>query len=349
MFLLLAFGTQYFIYKKLQEAQVISFIRKIFVLWGSFWFVIHILSFIFEDYFPGRSGEILYAMAMTWVIISLLGFFAFFGVDLITGFKKFTKKKAVFALILTIIGSLWNFTEAYFVQRRDVVIKSSKLPEGIDKLRIVFLTDVHIGGLYSIWHFERLMKIVDETEPDILALTGDIIDGDMSYRKKECEMLLEASRKAKIGAFAVNGNHEYYHFLEEDIIGITKSWGFDLLIDERRETNGIVIIGVDDKPNGWINNMIKQGDENKFVLVLKHRPGVPYDAENKFDLQISGHTHGGQFWPLGYLKNLEAKSVQGLSEKYGGYVYVSNGAGFNGPPMRMFVPPEVTVIDVVKE
>ena len=82
---------------------------------------------------------------------------------------------------------------------------------------------------------------------------------------------------------------------------------------------------------------------------MKHRPGLPFDAENNFDLQISGHTHGGQFWPLGYFKNMAADSTQGLSKKSGGYVYVSNGAGYNGAMMRFFVPPEVTVIDIIRK
>ena len=122
-----------------------------------------------------------------------------------------------------------------------------------------------------------------------------------------------------------------------------------MLINERAECAGLTIISLDDDICGWLKPYLLPEDAEKFVLVLKHRPGLPFDAEGKFDLQISGHTHNGQYWPLGYLKDLEANSTQGLTQKAGGYVYVSNGAGFNGPPMRFLTFPEVTVIDLVRE
>ena len=355
MGLLMSLGIQYLIYRKLKEAGVSSFVRNIFILWALFWFIAgFIASFdigsVEYDILPGRLAEVLRALSLTWSIITLLGFFAFFGVDLLTGFKAFTMRKLCFALALTLAGTIYCMCEAYYVTPRYVEIKTSKLET--EKLRIAFLTDVHIGGLSTYYHLERVMKLVDEANPDILMLGGDILDGVMSYRERELELLKNAAEKAKLGAYAVNGNHEYYWLLDVDVEGIIKNCGYNLLINERAETAGITIIGLDDNyinPNGWLKPYLKPEDSEKFVLILKHRPGLPFDADGKFDLQLSGHTHGGQFWPLGYFKNRVAKSVQGLSQKAGGYVYVSNGSGFNGPPMRLFVPPEITVIDIVKE
>ncbi|MBQ7594022.1 MAG: metallophosphoesterase [Synergistaceae bacterium] len=350
--LLMPIGINYLIYRKLKEAGVSLFMRNIFILWALFWFVAgYIASYdignVEYDILPGRWAEILRALSLTWSIITLLAFFVFFGVDLLTGFKDFTKGKLYFALALTLAGSLYCLFEAYYVTPRYVEIKTDKLEA--EKLRIVFLSDVHIGGLSTYYHLERVMKLVDEAKPDILLLGGDILDGVMSYRYRELELLTKAAEKAKYGAFAVNGNHEYYWLLDVDVEGIIRECGYNLLIFDRVEAGGIVIIGLDDIKNGWIKPYLKPEDEKKFVLVLKHRPGLLLDADGKFDLQLSGHTHGGQFWPLGYFKNRVADSVQGLSQKAGGYVYVSNGSGFNGPPMRLFVPPEITVIDIVKE
>ncbi|MBR1487208.1 MAG: metallophosphoesterase, partial [Synergistaceae bacterium] len=159
-----------------------------------------------------------------------------------------------------------------------------------------------------------------------------------------------SAQNAKLGAYAVNGNHEHYLILDEDVENIIRDCGFRLLINERLEipSTNITLIGLDDTKRGWLKIFLKPEDENKFVLVLKHRPGLPFDAENNFDLQISGHTHGGQFWPLGFFKSLVLGSPQGLSQRAGGFLYISNGTGFNGAMMRIFTPPEVTVIDLIR-
>ena len=352
MGLLMSFGIQYLIYRKLKEAGISLFVRNLFILWALFWFVAgFIASFDIGnaeyDILPGRLAEILRSLALTWSIITLLGFFAFFGVEILTGFKNFTRGKLYFALALTLAGTIYCFLEAYFVTPRYVEIKTDKIQS--EKIRVVFLSDVHIGGISTYWHLARVMKLVDEAKPDILLLGGDVLDGIMEYRTRELELLKNAAEKAKLGAFAVNGNHEYYWLLDVDVENIIRQCGYNLLVFERAEVENITIIGLDDDKNGWLKPYLKPEDKERFVLVLKHRPGLPFDANENFDLQLSGHTHSGQFWPLGYFKNMVAHSVQGLSAKNGGLVYVSNGSGFNGVPMRLFVPPEITVIDIVKE
>ncbi len=352
MLLWLSVGTQIFLYAKLREAGVSSFARNIYMLWALLVFTAGFFGSIdfgnpYYDFMPGRLDEIFRAVAMTWAIITILAFMAVIGIDAVTLFRPFTKKKLCAAILLTIAGSIYCAGEAYFVRRRNITITTKKI--NTDRLRIVFLTDIHIGGLSTIRHFQRVMNIVDEAKPDILLLGGDTIDGDMAYRERELSLLAEAARKARYGAYAVNGNHEHYHFLDIDVEGIIRDCGINMLIDERTEAGGITLIGLDDRRYGWIKPYLKPEDADRFVIVLKHRPGVPFDAEGRFDLQLSGHTHGGQFWPVGYFKNMALHSTQGLSRRAGGYVYVSNGSGFNGAMMRMFTPPEVTVIDLVRE
>ena len=354
MYEILAFGTQYFIWKKLKEAGINSLARKLFVMWGTFWVLAGIMAgFDYGhaeyDILPGRLTEILRALSLTWTIITILAFFAFLLVWTLSRFRPFTRRRVFFAVLLSLTGTLYCMSEAYYVTTRHAEIRTRKLPAGMDKLRLVYISDAHIGGLSTYWHLKRIMSLVDEAKPDILALTGDIIDGVMTYRERELSMLSESARKAKYGAFAVNGNHEYYWLLDEDTEQIIRNCGYNLLINERAECQGITIISLDDQLNGWLKPYLKLEDSERFVLVMKHRPGLPFDAEGKFDLQISGHTHGGQFWPLGYFKAMAQDSTQGLSRKAGGYVYVSNGAGFNGAMMRMFTPPEITVIDILRE
>ena len=340
MYEILSIGTQFFLYQKLKKANVNKTMRYIFIFWGLLWLLIGIISsYDYEhaevDIFPLHVTEILRSCSLTWIIITILGFFSFIVI-----------KNILAAAVLTALLTIYCMAEAYFVTPRYVTITSNKIENNV---RIAFITDAHIGGLYTYKHFERVMKIVNDSKADLLLLGGDIIDGDMNYRKRELKLLSEAAKNSRYGAFAVNGNHEYYFMLDEDVEGIIRDCGFNLLVFERAEAAGITIIGLDDALNGCLKPFIKPEDKDKFVLVLKHRPGLPFDCENKFDLQLSGHTHGGQFWPLGYFKSMAQDSTQGLTQKSGGYVYVSNGAGFNGAMMRLFTPPEVTIIDIVKE
>ena len=354
MYEVLILGALYFIFKKLAQAGVskklLSFFFLAVVLWVAF---VTLVSYDFHhveyDIFPLYFNEIIRSLHKTFFIIVLYWFGMTLLVDIVTRFKGFTKKKAVCAFILTLCITGYSMWEAYNVQPVYVTIPTKKLPKGTDKLRVVFLVDVHIGGLATFSHIEKVMKIVDEAKPDILLLGGDVIDGDMSYRTRELAMMKNAAKNSRYGAFAVNGNHEHYLILDEDVEGIIRDCGYDLLIDERREVAGITLIGLEDTLYGWLKIFEKPEDKDRFVLVLKHRPGLPFDAEGRFDLMLAGHTHGGQFWPLGYFKRRALNSDQGLTKKAGGYVYVSNGSGFNQAMMRLFVPPEVTVIDIVRE
>ena len=104
------------------------------------------------------------------------------------------------------------------------------------------------------------MKIVDEEEPDILLLGGDIFDGDLSFRTRELEILKAAAGKARYGAFAVNWNHEHYIILDVDVEGTIRECGFDLLINERRETAGITILGLEDVHYGWVRPYLEPED-----------------------------------------------------------------------------------------
>ena len=354
MFEVLAFGTQYFIYKKLKAAGVHKFIRAAFISWAAFWILAGLVCgydfmHVEYDWFSMHVNEIIRAFSLTWTIITLIGFFAFFMTDAVTKFSGFTKRKLCFAVLITILITLYSMSEAYFVREKHVIIKTNKIT--VPKIRIAYITDSHIGGLATHWHFERAMKIVKDSSPDVFISLGDTIDGDMNYRQIEKDLLKSAALEAPMGAYAVNGNHEHYLFLDEDVENIIRDCGFNLLINERAEikNTNITLIGLDDTRHGWLKIFLKPEDKDKFVLVLKHRPGLPFDAENNFDLQISGHTHGGQFWPLGFFKSIAAGAPQGLSKKNGGFLYISNGTGFNGAMMRIFTPPEVTVIDIVKE
>ena len=325
----------------------------------------------FMGYFgTGRLREIVFGASFTWISLVGIVFVFFFLMDMTsliarildwlmgTSFKPrfFEPRKCVPAtLLLILVFLLYSYYEAWNVKRVDIVIETSKLPDEIDRLRLVHLTDIHFGGLNTAARFLKVMDIVHSAKPDILVMTGDVVDGDMSYWEEKTALL--ATHGAKYGAFAVTGNHEFYFGIKQ-AVDFKERAGFTLLRDARADVAGIAILGLDDptaRGRGWERGVVEtlpdslSFPEDKFVLILKHRPQIIDGSAGKFDLQLSGHTHGGQIWPFGYIVKWMYKHEQGLTFIDSSAVYVSNGAGFWGPPLRFLTPPEVTVIDLVKK
>jgi predicted MPP superfamily phosphohydrolase len=303
-----------------------------------------------------RSSEILFALTITDFVLAGMTTSVLVFVDVMklclnlwdrrnkTNVESFitSRRSAVFTIVVVTCGFLYGLYEASNVRRVDLVIPTEKLPPGTDRVRIVQISDIHIGGIYWTGHLERVMEIVREAAPDIFVVTGDLVDGNMEHRSRESELV--ASHGAKY-AFAVAGNHEYARVIDQAIEFIERS-GLTFLDRGAAEAAGIVVVGLDDMAERWPARLKVPND--RFVLLLKHRPGVPDDSDGKFDLQLSGHTHGGQIWLFNLSMHRHYDFVQGLVKRGDSYVYVSNGTGFWGPPIRVFAPPEVTVIDLVR-
>jgi predicted MPP superfamily phosphohydrolase len=317
----------------------------------------------------GRGAEVVFALSFTWVAIVGMACIGFFFMDalslaarVVDQFTKLSLHSRFFAprkcvpatLLLIVMVVLYSFYEAWAVRRVDLVLETSKLPEGVERLRLVHLTDVHIGGVYTLRRLAKVMDIVRSAEPDLLVMTGDLVDGDMSARGREAELL--ATHGARYGAFSIPGNHDFYSGIDQALRFMTRA-NLSVIRDSRVDVAGISIIGLDDpaKFGRGISLAVERLPagvalpDDKFALILKHRPQVLEGTEGKFDLQLSGHTHGGQIWPFGYIVKWINKHEQHLSYKGDSAVYVSNGAGFWGPPLRFLTPPEVTVIDLVRK
>jgi predicted MPP superfamily phosphohydrolase len=262
------------------------------------------------------------------------------------------RRRVPVTLFLAALLVFYSFYEAWNVRRVDLTLETTKLPEGVDRLRLVHLTDVHIGGVQSLERLRKVMDIVRSAEPDLLVITGDLVDRGTSFLQSEAELL--ATHGARFGAYAITGNHEFYAGVRRAEAFMERA-GLVLLRDAQTEVAGIALIGLDDPAKfgkdvfenpGFPEGLTLPDPEGRFALLLKHRPGVLPETEGKFDLQLSGHTHGGQIWPYHYAVQWFYGHVQGLSYKGTSAVYVSNGAG--GLPLRFLAPPEVTVIDLVK-
>ncbi len=264
------------------------------------------------------------------------------------------------ALYLSIIASVYSLYEARNIRTEHLSVVTAKLPPGIQRIRIVQISDVHIGLLFRESRLERVLRAVRAASPDILVSTGDLVDGrlsksdDLSGLKRLSQMFVEVS--APLGKFAVAGNHEVYAGIEQ-AVAFTQKSGFTVLRDETVTLpNGMVIIGLNDQGRRKPGKAKAAADEDRllstapggFRVLLKHRPVMPEKSDGRFDLQLSGHTHKGQLLPFYPLTWTEFSIHSGTTETpKSSTIHVSRGSGTWGPPMRFLAPPEVTVIDLV--
>lgn len=264
------------------------------------------------------------------------------------------------SLILAIFASLYACIEAAQIRTEHITIASTKLANSVSRIRIVQISDVHIGLLLGDKKLAKIADKIKDVEPDILISTGDLLDGklnrDDNIRALNSLAKLLASVNAPAGKFAVIGNHEVYAGLTQ-AAEFTSSAGFNVLRNQSVTLeNGLTISGVDDraanqhtpvKPTTEIK-LLKHVPHNSFHLLLKHRPEILQESDGKFDLQLSGHVHKGQIFPFNFLVKLKHPIPCGTTITPGGSrIYVSRGTGTWGPPMRLFAPPEITIIDII--
>jgi len=260
------------------------------------------------------------------------------------------------ALAVAVLAGGYGFFEALMIRTEHVTIATSKLPATERSLRIVQISDVHLGVIVREYRLERILSKVRAASPDLLVSTGDLVDGQTDNLAGARQMLREI--RPRYGKFAVMGNHEFYAGNDLSMDFMTGA-GFSVLRDQAMTiANLFNVAGVDD-PAGRGFSLRGRSDErtllselpiDKFTVLLKHRPVVDENALGLFDLQLSGHAHKGQIFPFTVLVRLFFPMISGLYElPSGSLLYVSRGSGTWGPPIRVLSPPEVTVIDVVPE
>ncbi len=250
---------------------------------------------------------------------------------------------------------VYGYFDALDIRTERLQIETTKLPPGIDRLRIVQISDVHLGLIVRCDRMQRIMNIVKAEKPDLFISTGDLVDAQINQLTGLAEILREVD--PKYGKYAITGNHEFYAGIEQ-ALRFTREAGFTLLRGEAVTDGPIAIAGVDD-PAGVAMKLARRVSEkkllevlpkDKFVLFLKHQPRLDPEAQGLFDLQLSGHTHKGQIYPFRYVSELVYPLNAGRFGLPGGKIlYVSRGTGTWGPPIRFLSPPEVTVIDLVRK
>lgn len=318
--------------------------------------------------------------ALVWtgsILMGLLGAFLIYNLifDLIlwVGLKFRDQKKALVsferrelffksaswaALSLAGVGSAVGLKEAlYNVQVFKPKIPIPNLPEGLEEMKVGQISDLHIGLSIGKRYVQTVVDTLMNEKPDIIFVTGDLVDGRPDVLKERWLPLKEL--QAPLGVFFVLGNHEYYSdamaWLE-----VTKEVGFINLINEYKhlEFNGqpFLVGGIPD-PSGkdffaeHAIDVTKAGgaETAPLKIMLSHRPDpAPEVAKQGFHVQFSGHTHAGQFFPFNFVVHMIHKHSQGLSQEGLLQVYVNQGTGYWGPPNRFGIPAEVTLASFVK-
>ncbi|MDP9430815.1 MAG: metallophosphoesterase [Actinomycetota bacterium] len=240
---------------------------------------------------------------------------------------------------------------------RRVPVTLPGLAPALDGLRIVTFSDGHLSAMYRGRRFERLVGIVNAQQPDVVAIVGDLVDGELAELRDEAAPL--ADLVSDQGVYFVTGNHEY--FVD------TTAWlrhlsgmGVRVLRNDRvpivRGSASVDLAGIDDRTafrsglpghGADLDTALDGRDDAVPVVLMAHQPvQVEQAAAAGVTLQLSGHTHGGQLWPFDYAVRLDQPAVQGLSRVGDTQLYVTTGAGFWGPPMRIGARPEVAVVEL---
>lgn len=304
-----------------------------------------------------RIGDTL--LGIVWVVFawSVLGILARIVLGL-AGVDNPLRSRivAVGVVAVAVVLVVWGVLEAMRVPRvRRVDVWLPRLGPDLDGTRVVLLADTHFGPIDRVRWSERTAEAVNALEPDIVCHAGDIADGTVERRRAQAAPL--GTIRARLAKVYVTGNHEYFGEAQGWLDHMTEL-GWEPLHNRHVtvESGGdrLVIAGIDDAtahssglPGHGANlaEALDGADADLPVLLLAHQPRQVAQTRDLVDLQVSGHTHGGQIWPFHYLVRVDQPTVHGLT-RHGErtQLYTTRGAGFWGPPMRIFAPSEISLL-----
>jgi predicted MPP superfamily phosphohydrolase len=314
---------------------------------------------------------------MGWLSLLLLGFLAIDGVRMLRwsarhgwamvqtargpeladpARRMFFARVAGGAVATAATGTLgWGIREAlHNLQVNEVPVTLPRLPASFDGFTIAQLTDIHVGFTVSRSFVEALVERTNALRPDLIAITGDLVDGDVPTLADAVAPL--GDLRAPHGVYFVTGNHEFYSGVEPWVaelrrLGITVLRNQHVRID--RDGDGFDLAGIDDHDAGRfgddqgpdLDRALAGRDPARELILLAHQPRQVLAArDHGVGLQLSGHTHGGQIWPWHYLARAQQGFLAGLYRDRDTQIYVSRGSGYWGPPVRVGAPAEIAKI-----
>lgn len=251
--------------------------------------------------------------------------------------------------VLVVLALAWGLVEAQSIYLHRITLTVPGLPRGLEGVTIAQISDLHLGASTGRGRLDKTLRLIEQAHPDVLVATGDLPDSQLANIRPLAEAMRGVS--APLGKFAVLGNHEFYIGVG-NAVPFLELAGFRVL---RREAvtvgAGLRIAGVDDPagryaggPDLTDEQAVLPAEKTAPTILLKHHPIVRESSLGRFDLQLSGHTHGGQFLPWHAVTRLVYRHYRGWYDLPGGSVlYATTGAGTWGPPVRLLARPEVAL------
>ena len=270
-------------------------------------------------------------------------------------------KKSINIAIIGLSGAATGV--GFFSSRKGPIIIHENiflkhLPPGFENFTIAQISDLHVGPTIKRPYVEDVVEKISLQNPDLIAVTGDLVDGSVKYLSPELDPL--KNMIAPFGTYFVTGNHEYYSGVdswldETDRLGMTNLINENKIISKSGDS--IAIAGITDLTAHRMKGSHRSDPELALLslpkeitkIVLAHQPNSIQGVHSAgADLQLSGHTHGGQFWPFTYPVKLVNNYIAGYYDHFGTQIYVNRGTGYWGPPLRIGVPAEITMIHLKK-
>ncbi len=257
------------------------------------------------------------------------------------------------ALIIACIGAVQAISGP---RLKTVSLAVEKLAPSLESMKIVQISDLHVGAIIRASYVERVVAMVNSVKPDLVVVTGDLVDGTVETLGNEVAAL--AKLNAPLGVFFATGNHDYYSGVTPWLAKLQELGVMPLINENRLLAVGeaqLMVAGITDPSGGHFISEHRQdlekasrgGEQSDFKLLLAHQPNICVEASRAgYHLQLSGHTHSGQFFPFSLLVRLAHRYYRGLNLHDKLWVYVNPGTGFWGPPLRFLVPSEVTLFEL---
>lgn len=302
------------------------------------------------------TQNIFYYIGSIWAgIISITFSIFFFSFIIITILKRYHKRIIIISIILILILTVISLINGFnFPKVKKLYLKYPEISDKLNGLSIVQITDLHLGGFQSKNWIKKLIRKVNSLNPDIIAITGDIMDRDLCEKDNLCHIF--KNLKSRLGIYAVSGNHEFYEGYEKFLRYMKNNNIIVLKNNVIKINDEIEIGGIEDREytkyfhEFKINNVLNSFSKKRFSIFLSHRPFYFREGVNHgVDLQLSGHTHAGQIPPFEFFVYIAYKYHYGLFKYKNSYIYTSSGTSTWGPPMRLLSSNEIVYIKILKK
>ena len=307
---------------------------------------------------PDEDWPVFEKLACIWMGVAVFAFFWFAVGECLWRLLKRKgcgrrARQTVFitAMALTGITALWGWMRANQLNIVHYAVQVNKQAGSLEKLRVVLLSDLHLGkGKPAQW-LQRVVEQTNAQSPDLVVLAGDIVDSSAKSFEAGGYAAIFRQLKAPLGVFAVRGNHDFFDADRTRLALALKQAGILLLDDKTFSVqNAFYLAGRKDygqKDRLPLDVIVKDLPKDKPLLLLDHRPNRWEDsAQAGVDVQFSGHTHGGQFFPATLVTALLYTIDHGMMKKGPFALIVSSGAGLWGPPFRVGSQSEIVVVDI---